>query len=223
MKQLFILFGFGLGCLGLSAQVTKAARDFDPNTASSGEDPYANSNAIKGQWNDCQARSNNLNHLLDSLTENYKIDSKEYQQGLFCSDCKRSKRELESQGINFYEHIQEGAAGGRHIVPATKEQMDKLYNDYYNNWQNAKKDFDNNRASCDALNNQYNSARNQDYQALQNEKLKEQQAKIDAENEKRKEAQDKLRQQQEEQQREAQARIDQFLQQQKEQQQREQQ
>lgn len=223
MKQLFILFAFGLGCLDLSAQQVKAARDFDTNGTSSGDDPYANSNAIKSQYNDCESRLNNLRHVIDSLNNNYNVDSKQYEQGLFCSDCHRSKRQIEAAGLNFYEHIQAGAATGRHIVPATRQQMADLYNDYMNQYNSAKKDFDNNRASCDALNNQYNSARNQDYQALQNEQMKEQQAKIDAENEKRKEAQDKLRQQQEERQREAQARIDQIVQQQKEQQQREQQ
>src|SRR5579871_2369655 len=59
----------------------------------------------------------------------------EVQRGLFCSDCKRSKTqiEIEERPTTFEQHIVEGAASGRHVISspeliaAAKEQTERTF------------------------------------------------------------------------------------------------
>ena len=51
----------------------------------------------------------------------------ELRLGLYCSQCMRSKTEIESQGTGFYDHLQDVHG---HPIPATQEQIDAKARDF---------------------------------------------------------------------------------------------
>jgi len=124
-------------------------------------DPYANSNSVKTQYNDCQSRLKQLNRNIDSINDLYNKSVQDYKQGLFCSKCHRSKTDLERSGIDFWQHLKD--VGG-HPVPATQADFDTLNNNYLNSYNNAKQSYESASSECGNLYNQYVNTKNQDYQ-----------------------------------------------------------
>jgi len=127
-------------------------------------DPYASSTRIKNSWNDCQNKVREAQNKLSNLTEEYKRDAEEFRNGLFCSDCKRSKSQIEkAMKIAFSQHISDGGPN-RRVISATPAQMNELYQKYLSDFNRQKAAVEREKERCNDLNNQYNEAKANDYQ-----------------------------------------------------------
>jgi hypothetical protein len=102
---------------------------------------------VKGE---CDKKLNQIRNRVDSVNHKYQVESEEYKQGLFCSDCMRPKSQIEAEeGVSFQSHIQQGASHGRHIIPATQEQMNQQYDAYLQKYKSQADDFYSTKDECD--------------------------------------------------------------------------
>lgn len=128
-------------------------------------DPYAQSKNVLNRQQDCQKQLSEISGKISARNREYEQEKKEYLAGEFCSDCKRTKSQIEKAlRVSFGQHIQEGARSGRRIISATQEQMDQLHQRYMNDYNNLSSQFENTKKRCNDLTDQYNSTRNQEYQ-----------------------------------------------------------
>ena len=132
-------------------------------------------------------RAEEYSQKIDQRNADYERQKQELKAGLFCSDCKRTKTEIERAGTNFGQHIADGARGGRHVVPATQEDFDKAHAAYLRDYENLKRNVEQSQQSYNkcvddantaAYNRQLEEARQRQAEAERN--AKEQQQKADA-------------------------------------------
>lgn len=97
---------------------------------------------------DCEQRLQDIKNKVTDLNDKYNQTLVDLRGGHFCSDCRRSRTELQASGINFSAHIQEGAARGRHVVAATQEDFSKAYQRYKSEYDRQNNEFERVKASC---------------------------------------------------------------------------
>ncbi|WP_199139630.1 hypothetical protein [Pedobacter sp. ASV12] len=120
------------------------------------------------RFDDCNAEKASLTQKLMAMRQDKKTSLEEFRQGLFCSDCKRSKTEVEKQDrIDFQSHIAAGAKSGRRVVAATAEQIAKKEQEYNNKISQLENSVDGKRLDCERINAQYLSATKQAQQRQQ--------------------------------------------------------
>lgn len=128
------------------------------------------------RFDDCNAEKEALTQKMLALRQEKKTAIEEFRQGLFCSDCKRSKSEVEKQDrIDFQSHIAAGAKNGRKVVAATPEQIAKKEQEYNNKISQAENNVDGKRLDCERISAEYTKATKQAQQKQQQSALAEQQ------------------------------------------------
>lgn len=97
----------------------------------------------------CKIKVERIKVKIEDRRKKYEFNVQEYRKGLFCSECGRTKSEIEERAhLNFNEHIKEGAAHNRHTLIATQEIYDHLYVEYFTDFNNLKEEYDNEYADC---------------------------------------------------------------------------
>lgn len=120
------------------------------------------------RFDDCNAEKESLTQKLMAMRQDKKTSLEEYRQGLFCSDCKRSKTEVEKQDrTSFESHIAAGAKNGRRVIAATADQIAKKEAEYNNKISQLENSVDGKRLDCERINAQYLSATKQAQQKQQ--------------------------------------------------------
>ncbi len=97
----------------------------------------------------CRIKFEKIKAKIDARRKKYEFNVQEYREGLFCSECRRTKSEIEERAhLNFYEHIKEGADRNRHTLIATQAIYDHLFTEYLSDYNNLKEEYDNQYADC---------------------------------------------------------------------------
>lgn len=117
-------------------------------------------------YNKCQQEAGAAYNKIGELDQEYEKIKGDLKAGLFCSDCNRSKTEIEKSGIGFYSHIAAGAKGGRRILQATQQQFQNAATNYQNKRSSLVNDYDRKKANCQ---DNYNRAVQADNERAQQE------------------------------------------------------
>jgi hypothetical protein len=126
-------------------------------------------NDYQQRYDNCNLDRSKLLNKLNALKAEEQNALDDIRNGLFCSDCKRSKTEIEKSGTNFNQHIQEGAKGGRRVVAATQQQIADKTKEYNDKIHNLEVDVDSKRLDCERINADYQkNQRDKQLQAQQN-------------------------------------------------------
>jgi hypothetical protein len=136
---------------------------------------FAQSN-YQQRFNDCNAEQSKLRNELDALRAEEKTALQDFANGYFCSDCKRSRTEVEKSGTNFNQHIQEGARSGRRVVQATQQQIAQKQSEYENKIHNLEVRVDSKRLDCERINADYVRDQQQQQQQAQERARQQQEA-----------------------------------------------
>jgi hypothetical protein len=97
----------------------------------------------------CRLKLEKIIAEIDARRKKYEFNAQEYTQGFFCSECGRTKSEIEERAhINFNQHILDGAAKNRHALIATQKMYDDLYTEYLDDFKKIKKVYDNKYYDC---------------------------------------------------------------------------
>jgi hypothetical protein len=137
-------------------------------------------NHYQNRYDDCNNKHNELKDKLNKLKNEKKTIIDEFREGLFCSDCKRGKTQIEKSGENFSKHIQDGARNGRHVVPATPAEIAKKEDEYNQKIHDAEIRVDSQRLDCEGIQQNYQQAQQRAQQEAQQKANEEAQARADA-------------------------------------------
>jgi hypothetical protein len=144
------------------------------------------SDLLLSSYKDCKDRANSILDSIGNLNQNYEIDRDQFAAGLFCSDCGRSKRLIEQQEhVSFEVHIQQGAADGRHVVGASKSQLDALRKNYLSSWSSYNDQYNSTLKDCMNIRDDYNTTKDAGVNQKNEENLKANQKRQEDERNKR--------------------------------------
>ncbi|MBJ6110403.1 cell envelope integrity protein TolA [Hymenobacter sp. BT523] len=175
MKKLITLIAFGIGCV-----VARPAHAQGPDRAE-----------YQQRFNDCNSQEAKLRGEVGRLVNDRDVIMQEFMNGEFCSDCKRSKTEVERQDrVAFGTHI--AASKGRHIVRATQAEIDAKRQKLNEEVRRKEAAADAQRERCDNILASYDKAA-KDAQARAQQEA-ERDAKQDADERARHEADEKQKQ-----------------------------
>ncbi|WP_184546009.1 hypothetical protein [Mucilaginibacter sp. FT3.2] len=97
----------------------------------------------------CKIKFEKIKLKIEARRKKYEFNVQEYKDGLFCSECGRTKSEIEERAhLNFEQHIRDGAAHNRHALVATRELYDNLYSEYLIDFNDLKKEYDDKYNDC---------------------------------------------------------------------------
>ncbi|KUG09121.1 hypothetical protein [Solirubrum puertoriconensis] len=114
----------------------------------------------QSSFDDCNAERNKMVSELTNMRAEKETILREYRQGQFCSDCRRSKTEVERQDkISFGQHI--ASAKGRHIISATQEQLNAKEQELNDKIHQKEVDVDSKRLDCEKIASNYQQAHKQ--------------------------------------------------------------
>lgn len=127
MKIVWSIVIFLAGCLQALAQTTVLADNPDDG---------------------CKIKFEKIKVKIDDRRRKYEFNVQEYKDGLFCSECRRTKSEIEERvNISFAQHIKDGAAHNRHAI-ATRQMYDDLYTEYMTDFNRFKEEYDDKYNDC---------------------------------------------------------------------------
>ena len=97
----------------------------------------------------CKIKFEKIKSKIDARRKKYEFNVQEYKEGLFCSECGRTKSEIEERAhLSFSQHIRDGATHNRRALIATKQLYHDLYNDYLIDFNDLKKEYDDKYNDC---------------------------------------------------------------------------
>jgi hypothetical protein len=97
----------------------------------------------------CKIKFEKIKSKIDARRKKYEFNVQEYKDGLFCSECGRTKSEIEERAhLSFSQHIRDGATHNRRALIATKQLYHDLYNDYLIDFNDLKKEYDDKYNDC---------------------------------------------------------------------------
>lgn len=97
----------------------------------------------------CKIKFEKVKSKIEALRKKYEFNVQEYKDGLFCSECGRTKSEIEERAhLNFEQHIRDGATRNRHALVASRQLYDNLYGEYLIDFNDLKKEYDDRYNDC---------------------------------------------------------------------------
>jgi hypothetical protein len=97
----------------------------------------------------CRIKFEKIKLKIADRRKKYEFNVHEYRIGLFCSECRRTKSEIEERAhLNFEEHIKQGAAHNRRALVASPEIYDRLYTEYLTDFNHLKEEYDDQYNDC---------------------------------------------------------------------------
>ncbi len=97
----------------------------------------------------CRIKLQKLKTNIDVRRKKYEFNVQEYKEGLFCSECGRTKSEIEDRvRISFNQHIKDGAAHHRLALVASRELYNTLYTEYLTDFNQLKSLYDEQYNNC---------------------------------------------------------------------------
>ncbi|WP_439699097.1 hypothetical protein ACFGVS_14035 [Mucilaginibacter sp. AW1-7] len=97
----------------------------------------------------CKIKFEKIKSKIDARRKRYEFNVQEYKDGLFCSECGRTKSEIEERAhLSFSQHIRDGATHNRRALVATKQLYHDLYNDYLIDFNDLKKEYEDKYNDC---------------------------------------------------------------------------
>jgi hypothetical protein len=97
----------------------------------------------------CRIKFEKIKQKIADRRKKYEFNVHEYRIGLFCSECWRTKSEIEGRArLNFEEHIKQGATHNRRALVAAPEIYDRLYTEYLTDFNHLKEEYDDQYNDC---------------------------------------------------------------------------
>ncbi|WDF79272.1 hypothetical protein PQ469_04560 [Mucilaginibacter sp. KACC 22773] len=97
----------------------------------------------------CKIKFEKIKSKIDARRKKYEFNVQEYKDGLFCSECGRTKSEIEERAhLSFSQHIRDGATHNRRALIATHELYHDLYIEYIIDFNDLKKEYDDKYNDC---------------------------------------------------------------------------
>jgi len=97
----------------------------------------------------CKIKFEKIKSKIDARRKKYEFNVQEYKDGLFCSECSRTKSEIEERAhLSFSQHIRDGATRNRRALIATHELYHDLYIEYIIDFNDLKKEYDDKYNDC---------------------------------------------------------------------------
>jgi hypothetical protein len=97
---------------------------------------------------DCVKSLNKINDDIKKLNKNYEVKKDEMDKGYFCSECLRSRSEIQESGEDFMRHIER--VHGK-IVPATGAQKLEAYKQYQDRYNQLDQQYKDQKKNCDGI------------------------------------------------------------------------
>jgi hypothetical protein len=97
----------------------------------------------------CRIKLEKIISGIEARRKKYEFNVQEYRDGLFCSECGRTKSEIEERvRISFSQHIQDGAAHNRRALVASRELYNNLFTEYLTDFNRLKTEYDEQYNDC---------------------------------------------------------------------------
>ncbi|GAA3992414.1 hypothetical protein [Mucilaginibacter dorajii] len=97
----------------------------------------------------CRIKLEKIRSGMEARRKKYEFNVQEYREGLFCSECGRTKSEIEERArMSFSQHIQDGSAHNRRALVASRELYNKLYTEYITDFNRLKAGYDEQYNDC---------------------------------------------------------------------------
>jgi hypothetical protein len=97
----------------------------------------------------CRIKLEKIRSGMEARRKKYEFNVQEYREGLFCSECGRTKSEIEDRTrISFSQHIQDGSAHNRRAIVASRELYNNLYTEYLTDFNRLKAGYDEQYNDC---------------------------------------------------------------------------
>lgn len=129
MKVIVVIIVFLAGCIPAAAQTITSLAD-NPDDG-------------------CRIKLEKIRSEIEARHKKYEFNAREYSEGLFCSECGRTKSEIEERAhISFEQHIRDGVTHNRRALIATQKMYDDLYVEYLADFNELKKEYDNKYYDC---------------------------------------------------------------------------
>ncbi|QEC75701.1 hypothetical protein [Mucilaginibacter ginsenosidivorax] len=97
----------------------------------------------------CKIKFEKIKSKIEARRKKYEFNVQEYKDGLFCSECGRTKSEIEERAhLSFSQHIRDGATRNRRALIASHELYHDLYIEYIIDFNDLKKEYDDKYNDC---------------------------------------------------------------------------
>jgi hypothetical protein len=97
----------------------------------------------------CKVKFEKIKSKIDARRKKYEFNVQEYKDGMFCSECGRTKSEIEERAhLSFSQHIRDGATRNRRALIATHELYHDLYIEYIIDFNDLKKEYEDKYNDC---------------------------------------------------------------------------